>query len=569
MVIVFSMFLGGSTRSPIRDHSVQRDLTALTKRGFTYSCLPNDRVEITESYTGMKQVFSLSEQSEATIRSWAAARGIPILEINPATIDTTQYVGWYNFWQQLPLSDDPGQLVIIADADGNGNPEIYGLVTIPGSPTIIEARVCEVAPPPLRYAYLPYPGVPTGIVDLNGDSLSEILFEGEGGRVLTDYSQQQNDSLPTTLNFVHSTTNSSYDISYVTPVVRNLDGDTRIDCLYKVGEIDSSDSTFPVVYKVIVEEYDSVTHNLQRVWAMRLPPIGQSLDAIGHFASDDFDLDGKQEFMTTGGLQGSVFVCENTGDNSYALTYQDSVPFVNLYRVTTGDVDGDGKPEFFAVATQGSGQWALIYEADSNNHYSTKLLIHFLSGSSIDFPTYLTADIDGDGHLELLTTSGSSIFIFKSDADNSYRLWYYKHEDRLNGVQVYDFNRDGRMDLVISKDGVDSLGYLKYYSDLYLATPLMSVAEQISKPLNVRLLPSHPNPFNSSTIISYVISVTEHVKVTIFDLLGRQVSTLLDGVQNPGNHSVHWDASGLATGMYLCRLQVGGVSFSNKLLLIR
>lgn len=374
-----TLFAGGQKSTTIQADKLHQQLSDLTRRGFTYRLLSNDLVELTDPIIGGKRLKSLREPSEGTIRAWAVHRGIPILEIDPALIDTTQFVGWYNYWQQVPISGAPGQPVVVADVDGNGNPEIYGLVAVGGPITTIESRICEVDPPSFRYTYLPYPGVPTEIVDFDNDGLREIMFLGPTGN-LTDYYQMREDTLPTTLSFVHITRNSGSGVSFIVPPVGYFDSDQLKDCLYKVSEIDSADTTFPFVLKLAVAEYDSTTHNLQRVWAMRVPPAGQPFDAIGNLASADFDQDGKQEFVTTGGLEGSVFLCENTGDNNYALTYQDSVPFVNLYRVTTGDVDDDGKPEFFVVATQGNGQWALMYEADSNDHYSQKLLIHFLSG---------------------------------------------------------------------------------------------------------------------------------------------------------------------------------------------
>ena len=548
---------------------VQHELAALTKRGFTYRVLDSDRIELTDPVTGEKRLMSLRQPSEESIRSWASSRRIPILEINPALIDTAQFAGWYNHWRQVPISNDVIQPLVVADVDGNGIPEIYGLVAVEEQVTIIESRIFEVDPPSFRHTYQPYPGIPTAIVDIDNDRLHEILFSGQSGLILSDFRQQQEGALPTVFNFSHLTTNSGVVGGWIPPVVGFLDGDSLVDCLYKVVEIDSSDSTLPFVSKAVVAEYDTLHRSLRRVWATRIPPAGQPADAVGPFTVADFDQDGRQEFATTGGLQGHVFLCENTGDNAYALVYQDSTPFVNLYKSASGDVDGDGKPEFFVAATEGDGQWALMYEADSNDHYSAKLLFHFLSGGPIDFPTYLTADIDGDGKLELLTTSGPNIFIFKSNGDNSYRLWYYKREDRLNAVQVYDFNNDGRLDLVLSKDADDSLGRLYYYSDLYLATPLMSVGEHHSLPIKVPLLRNYPNPFNSSTRIHYSIPSTQRVNLRVFDILGSEADVLMNDVQTAGEHEATWDASRFASGIYFCRMETQSGVLTIKLLLLR
>src|SRR5436309_8292070 len=173
LVLGFTLLLGGITPSPLQRADVQRDLDALTKRGFTYRVLSNGLVELRESHTGTTQIFALQGPSEGAIRSWATARGIPILEIDPALIDTTQYVGWYNYWQRVPISGSPGKPLVVADVDGNGNSEIYGIVAVGGPITTIESRICEVNPPfsTFRHTYQPYPGIPTGIVDVDRDGL--------------------------------------------------------------------------------------------------------------------------------------------------------------------------------------------------------------------------------------------------------------------------------------------------------------------------------------------------------------------------------------------------------------
>ncbi|MBI2620443.1 MAG: T9SS type A sorting domain-containing protein [Ignavibacteriales bacterium] len=78
-----------------------------------------------------------------------------------------------------------------------------------------------------------------------------------------------------------------------------------------------------------------------------------------------------------------------------------------------------------------------------------------------------------------------------------------------------------------------------------------------------------PNPFNPSTIISYQVPVAGHVSLKIFDLLGREVSTVFDDHVEAGTHKVQWNATGLAGGVYVCRLIVGGFAQSKKLLFLK
>jgi hypothetical protein len=72
------------------------------------------------------------------------------------------------------------------------------------------------------------------------------------------------------------------------------------------------------------------------------------------------------------------------------------------------------------------------------------------------------------------------------------------------------------------------------------------------------LFQNYPNPFNPKTAISCQWPAAAQVKLAIYDLLGREVSTLLNGVQPPGRYTVTWDATGAASGMYVARLTASG-----------
>ena len=74
-------------------------------------------------------------------------------------------------------------------------------------------------------------------------------------------------------------------------------------------------------------------------------------------------------------------------------------------------------------------------------------------------------------------------------------------------------------------------------------------------PKSYALLQNYPNPFNPTTTISYQLPVSSNVTLKIFDLLGREVTTLVNERKDAGTYSVRWNASGFASGMYLVRIQ--------------
>lgn len=76
-----------------------------------------------------------------------------------------------------------------------------------------------------------------------------------------------------------------------------------------------------------------------------------------------------------------------------------------------------------------------------------------------------------------------------------------------------------------------------------------------------------PNPFNPTTVISYQLPVTSTVTLKIFDLLGREVATLVNEEKSAGSYEVHWNAMGFASGVYFYQLQSGEFVQTKKLIL--
>ncbi len=93
--------------------------------------------------------------------------------------------------------------------------------------------------------------------------------------------------------------------------------------------------------------------------------------------------------------------------------------------------------------------------------------------------------------------------------------------------------------------------------------------QQDLMPQEVSLQPNYPNPFNPATNIRYSIPQQQHVRLVVYDVIGRRVQVLQDGIQQAGWHNAQFDAGNLASGVYFYRLQVGEVMHTGRMTLIK
>jgi Secretion system C-terminal sorting domain len=99
------------------------------------------------------------------------------------------------------------------------------------------------------------------------------------------------------------------------------------------------------------------------------------------------------------------------------------------------------------------------------------------------------------------------------------------------------------------------------------ATAVKSVVGNVPK--TFQLYANYPNPFNPSTTISYDLPTTSKVTLVVFDLLGRQIATLVNGRQNPGKYGVTFNGENLPSGVYFYRIQAGSFVQIRKLMLVK
>jgi hypothetical protein len=112
--------------------------------------------------------------------------------------------------------------------------------------------------------------------------------------------------------------------------------------------------------------------------------------------------------------------------------------------------------------------------------------------------------------------------------------------------------------------------YAQYISGMLINESVSGVTDNDKQiPGKYTLYQNYPNPFNPETEIKYSIPEAAKVTLKIYNLLGEEVATLVNSEQNAGTYKVHFNASSLASGVYLYKIQAGSFISAKKLILLK
>jgi hypothetical protein len=104
---------------------------------------------------------------------------------------------------------------------------------------------------------------------------------------------------------------------------------------------------------------------------------------------------------------------------------------------------------------------------------------------------------------------------------------------------------------------------------LYYQDVIVNVEEEDLLPLTYKLEQNYPNPFNPSTIIKFAVPERTRVQIKVYDILGGEITTLVNEELEAGWYEKTFDASTLSTGVYIYRIQAGSYVNTKKMLLIK
>ncbi len=249
-------------------------------------------------------------------------------------------------------------------------------------------------------------------------------------------------------------------------------------------------------------------------------------------------------------------------------------PYMNdNYGLACYDANGDGIPDLVCATDDSAGRWISIYCGGKN--FSTSPNFRIKSPGAPTFGRVIAnaGDMNGKGYNDLAvgcpeaTYTAGFIFVYSGgpkmdstfDAAVGVQGLYEASSFGESVSSVGDLNGDGLSDIIVGATLYPSFEFhdTQGFFGIFLgdsAIPTSARQHRQGLPNNLELYQAYPNPFNPTTTISYDLPAVSFVTLKIFDVVGREVRTLVQEVEKPGMYQVKFDGTELASGVYFYRL---------------
>jgi len=240
---------------------------------------------------------------------------------------------------------------------------------------------------------------------------------------------------------------------------------------------------------------------------------------------------------------GTTWASANTG---LFTVVGDSTQYVQIHAFATiGSTIFAGTDQGIFRSTDNGASWNSASTGIPLNEFQQFPAVGCLASAG----TNLFAGMNGEtpGGVYLSTNSGAS--------------WTWTDSGAV-GIHVTSLVASGNYVYAVSESGVWKL-LLSQTGNTAVTTGNAGVAKAFA------LSQNYPNPFNPTTMISYQLPAASRVSLKVYDMVGRQVATLVNGQMEAGAHQVSFDASRLASGVYFYQLQAGSFVASKKLVLLK
>ena len=183
----------------------------------------------------------------------------------------------------------------------------------------------------------------------------------------------------------------------------------------------------------------------------------------------------------------------------------------------------------------------------------------------------LPVDVNSDGWIDFVSVGQNECpsAVYLNTGGGMFRPYtdYYLDGASYTALTAGDFTGDGKPDLLAVRWDRSAVLYKTVGNAV--TTSVGSDKGSDGSATTFELDQNYPNPFNPSTQIQYALSHESRVTVRIYNVLGKEVATLVDGVWSAGVHTVTWNAANEPSGIYFCRMTADGFMATRKLVLMK
>jgi hypothetical protein len=404
------------------------------------------------------------------------------------------------------------------------------------------------------------------VADFEGDSLLEIVQPVTSGWVYAwraDSTGCASTSDPETAWTQHVRADSSGNVWVSTPAVAEMTGDDTVDVVVSAPGVWSQ-----------VQVIDGDTGDWLPSGQGRWHGVGVDEILVGYGESNEHvQPPSLGDLGDTDALE--IVICRNTDTLEVLNTPRTKIALLHdknsldiltcvdeimipgrrgrQYPITVGypiigDIDGDGKKEILAASIQGGlFCWEATWNSGADSFECSPE-----KGWPMIFPeapgTPAIGDLDGDGFRELVVPAGDYVYVYDLPGMQVDPEW---------GTAAHDARRTGHVE-----GGGNGQPFM----------PQDPNAADLAG--DGGLMPSGPNPFNPVTMLRFRVPSRSKVKLAIYDVTGRRVRVLVDGLLPPGVHERAWDGrsdSGetLSSGVFFARLKIGKFEQKRKLVILK
>jgi parallel beta-helix repeat protein len=270
------------------------------------------------------------------------------------------------------------------------------------------------------------------------------------------------------------------------------------------------------------------------------------------------------------------------------LIYNNHATGIAMYQIDGGDASKNNKVYNNTVIQPSDGRWCIIsVNGSTGNTLHNNILInhHSFRGSiSVDAASMTgfvsdynvlvnrLSDDDGNSNMTLSQWQGMGYDTHSMLADPENQIFVdYPNNDfhLLQNAQAVDAGTGLVLPTVFEDlDNISRPQGSGFDIGCYEFTNATSVVVE-NFPETFQLFQNYPNPFNPTTSIQYAISNRQFVTLKVYDLLGREVVTLVDELKAAGNYEIDFNARNLPSGVYFYRIQAGDIVQTKSMMLIK